>query len=82
MAVDDQTNEIPVVEELLTGLVVEGPVFTRDALLTQQAIAQQITSGGGDYLMAVKGNQATLYATIEMEFRDISPSDAAVGADH
>lgn len=77
MAVDDQTNEIPVVEELLTGLVVEGRVFTRDALLTQQ-----ITSGGGDYLMAVKGNQATLYATIEMEFRDISPSDAAVGADH
>jgi DDE_Tnp_1-associated/Transposase DDE domain len=80
VAVDDKTNEIPLVEELLKGLVLEGRVFTMDALLTQQAIAQQIVEGGGDYLMAVKGNQAGLYADIEMEFRDISPSDRATGA--
>ena len=80
MAVDDKTNEIPLVEDLLKGLVLEGRVFTMDALLTQHSIAQQIVEAGGDYLMAVKGNQPGLYADIEMEFRDISPSDRAAGA--
>lgn len=75
VAVDDKTNEIPLVEALLTGLVLQGRVLTMDALLTQSTIAEQIVSGGGDYLMAVKGNQPGLYADIEMEFRDISPSD-------
>lgn len=80
VAVDDKTNEIPLVEDLLKGLVLEGRVFTMDALLTQHSIAQQIVEAGGDYLMAVKGNQPGLYADIEMEFRDISPSDRAAGA--
>jgi hypothetical protein len=82
VAVDDKTNEIPLVEKLLQGLVVEGRVFTMDALLTQQTIAERIVAEGGDYLMAVKGNQERLYADIELEFRDISPSDAAVGSDY
>jgi hypothetical protein len=81
VAVDDKTNEIPLVEQLLKGLVIEGRVFTMDALLTQQAIARQIVTERGDYLMAVKGNQDRLYRDIELEFRDISPSDPGVGAD-
>jgi hypothetical protein len=32
VAVDDKTNEIPLVEELLTGLVIEGRVMTMDVL--------------------------------------------------
>jgi len=35
-AVDDKTNEIPVVQELLKNLILEGRVFTMDALLTQR----------------------------------------------
>jgi hypothetical protein len=47
-AVADKTNEIPVLEDVLRALVVEGRVLTVDALLTQRAIAERIVHGGGD----------------------------------
>ena len=47
-AVADKTNEIPVLEDVLQRLVVEGRVLTVDAVLTQRAIAQRIVEGGGD----------------------------------
>ncbi len=40
----------------------------------QKNIARQITDRGGDYLLAVKGNQPTLLDAIETEFIDQSPS--------
>lgn len=67
-AVDAKTNEIPQAEELLTALVVEGRVFTMDALLTQKDLAQQIVDGGGDYVMIVKGNQPQLQEDIATVF--------------
>lgn len=67
-AVAAKTNEIPQAEALLTALVVEGRVFTMDALLTQTEIAQQIVQGGGDYVMIVKGNQPQLQADIATVF--------------
>jgi hypothetical protein len=38
--VDAKTNEIPVAGVVLEGLVLEGRIFTMDALLTQGALAQ------------------------------------------
>jgi len=58
--VDEKTNEIPVFHELLRGLVVEGRVYTMDALLTQRAAAQAVVDGGGDYVMVAKDNQSRL----------------------
>lgn len=58
--VDEKTNEIPVLHDLLRGLVVEGRVYTMDALLTQRAAAQAIVDGGGDYVMVAKDNQSRL----------------------
>jgi len=52
--VDDKTNEIPVLHDLLRGLIVEGRVYTMDALLTQRAAARAIVGGGGDYVMVAK----------------------------
>jgi predicted transposase YbfD/YdcC len=69
-AVADKTNEIPVLEDVLQRLVVEGRVITVDALLTQRAIAQRIVEGGGDYVMIVKGNQPQLHQEIEEVFQD------------
>jgi hypothetical protein len=46
-AVADQTNEIPVVLDLLRQLVLAGRVVPMDALLTQRPIAQQIVAAGG-----------------------------------
>lgn len=71
--VDDHTNEIPVAPALLAGLVLEGRVVTMDALLTQRVVAQTIRTGGGDYLMVVKGNHPHLQADITAEFRSPPP---------
>ncbi len=58
--VDEKTNEIPVLHDLLRGLVVEGRVYTMDALLTQRAAARASVDGGGDYVMVAKDNQPRL----------------------
>jgi hypothetical protein len=74
VGVERKTNEIKAVPELLKLLLLEGRVFTMDALLTQRSIAETITEGGGDYVMAVKGNQPTLHQTLKQHFEDFSPS--------
>jgi len=66
--VDEKTNEIRAVPELLAELDLTGTVTTFDALLTQRHIAQQIIDQGGDYLMVVKRNQLTLYEDLETLF--------------
>ena len=67
-AVNDKTNEIPVVLDLLRHLVLEGRIVTMDALLTQRQIAQQIVDARGDYVMVVKENQPQLLDDIETVF--------------
>jgi predicted transposase YbfD/YdcC len=64
VAVDDKTNESGAILPLLQRLVLEGRVFTMDALLTQRPVAQTIVDGRGDYVMVVKGNQPQLEASI------------------
>jgi predicted transposase YbfD/YdcC len=65
VAVDDKSNEITAMQELLTTLVLEGRLITGDALLTQQEAARTITTDGGDYLFVVKQNQPTLLRDIQ-----------------
>jgi DDE_Tnp_1-associated len=60
-AVDDKTNEITVVVPLLQGLVREGRICTMDALLTQRAVAETSTAGGGDSVLLVKEHQPQLH---------------------
>lgn len=59
-AVDQKSNEITAVPEVLKTLDIKGAVVTVDALNTQTDIAHQIIKGGGDYVMAVKDNHPTL----------------------
>lgn len=63
-AVADKTNEITQIVPLLQGLVIEGRIFTMDALLTQRTVAQTIVEGDGDDVLSVKGNQPHLEAAI------------------
>jgi predicted transposase YbfD/YdcC len=74
-AVSDKTNEITVVIPLLQMLLVEGRIFTMDALLTQRAIAQTIVDGGGDYVMLVKENQPQLRREIALVFQEPPEED-------
>ena len=73
VAVQDKTNEIGVVRDLLSKLVVEGYVFTTDALLTQQELAADILERGGDYVFVVKRNQPQLHADIALLFESPPP---------
>ena len=65
VAVDDKSNEITAMQDLLVDLVLHGRVITGDALLTQQEVACTITTHGGDYLMVVKHNQPSLLRDIQ-----------------
>jgi predicted transposase YbfD/YdcC len=76
LAVKDKTNEIGAMPDLLIDLVIEGRVFTMDALLTQRPVAQTIIDGQGDYVMLVKDNHPTMRADIEFLFAQ--PQEAAL----
>ena len=56
----EKTNEITVIPQLLDLLDIKGSIITIDAMGTQRAIAEKIVEKGGDYILAVKGNQGGL----------------------
>ena len=67
---DDKSNEITAVPQLLAMLSLKGTIVTTDALNCQRTIAQQIVDQGGDYALALKRNQETLYDDVAMLFDD------------
>jgi predicted transposase YbfD/YdcC len=81
VAVDDKSNEITAIPEVLKLLDLHGALVSIDAIGCQKSIAQQIRDGGGDYLLAVKDNQPTLRADIEECFLQAYDQDF-VGIKH
>ena len=65
---DDKSNEITAIPELLKVLELKGCIVTIDAMGCQRAIAKQIVEAGGDYVLALKGNQGTLSKQVEHTF--------------
>jgi predicted transposase YbfD/YdcC len=67
-------------------LKLKGTIVTVDALNCQRAIAQQIVEQGGDYALALKGNQGTLHRDVGMYLDDpaskTTRSEPRVDADH
>ena len=61
IATEGESNEITAVPKLLEMLTLKGAIVTADALNCQRAIAAQIVEQGGDYALALKGNQGTLH---------------------
>ena len=64
------------VPKLLAMLSLKGTIVTVDALNRQRAIAQQIIDQGGDYALALKGNQGTLHDDVSRFLDD--PACAAI----
>ena len=64
-AVDAKSNEITAIPELLKLLELKGALVTIDAIGCQKAIAEDIVEGGGDYVLAVKGNQERLHDDVQ-----------------
>ena len=60
LAVEDKSNEITAVPKLLEMLTLRNTVVTADAMHCQRQIARQVVEQGGDYALALKGNQGSL----------------------
>ena len=86
IANDAKSNEITAVPKLLEMLSLKGSIITADALNCQRAIARQIVDQGGDYVLALKGNQGTLYDDVSTFLddpaREATASAQTVDADH
>ncbi|UXI04095.1 ISAs1 family transposase [Photobacterium sp. TY1-4] len=65
---DNKSNEIIAIPALIKMLDLRGAIVTVDAMACQTKIAKAITSKGGDYLLAVKGNQGNLAAAVQAAF--------------
>jgi len=68
--VDDKSNEITAIPELLKVLDIQGCTVTIDAMGCQQQIATQIRQQGGDYVLAVKENQGKLHSKLVYLFNE------------
>lgn len=71
VAVDDKSNEITAIPQLLELLDVHGALVTIDAMGCQKAIAKKIVAAGGDYVLSVKDNQPNLLADIQETIAEV-----------
>ena len=67
-AVADGSHEIAAIPALLAVLDLNGALVTTDAAGCQKEIARQVREQGGDYLLAVKGNQPALQRAVHAVF--------------
>src|SRR6266700_5592086 len=86
IATDAKSNEITAVPKLLEMLSLKGCIVSVDALNCQREIARQIVDQGGDYALALKGNQGTLHDDVVLYLGDPASKTIAaepvVDADH
>lgn len=65
---DIKSNEITAIPKLIDILDIRGCLMTIDAMGCQVKIAKKIIDNGGDYLLAVKGNQPRLHEALKRAF--------------
>ena len=70
-AVEEKSNEITAIPELLDKIQIKGHIVTIDAMGTQTKIAEKIRSKRADYVLALKGNQGSLYEDVKEYFSDM-----------
>lgn len=68
--VEEKTNEIKAIPELLDSLNIKGTIITTDAMGTQTAIVKKIRQKRADYVLALKGNQGSLMEDVKAYFSD------------
>ena len=72
--VDEKSNEITAIPQLLAALEVSGCIVTIDAMGCQTDIAEQIIDREAEYILALKENQCQLYEDVERLFVDLEDS--------
>ena len=63
--IEDKSNEIPMGPELIKKLDLTNCILTADALNTQKETVKAIIEAKGDYVLALKKNQKTLYEDVK-----------------
>jgi predicted transposase YbfD/YdcC len=81
VATEEKSNEITAIPQVLQLVDIQGAIVTIDAMGTQTAIAKKIVAGGGDYILALKGNQGNLHqATIDYIKQQTETNYSGIGA--
>ena len=82
--VEDKSNEISAIPELIDSLELEGSTVSIDAIGCQTEVAEKLVDAKADYLLAVKKNQGSLYEQLCDEFiwRSSKYSDETWEYDH
>jgi len=62
---EEKSNEITAIPALLDLLSLKGAIVTIDAMGCQTAIAEKIVAKEADYVLALKGNQSTLFDDVK-----------------
>ncbi|WP_020465496.1 ISAs1 family transposase, partial [Singulisphaera acidiphila] len=70
VATEAKSNEITAIPQLLEQIDLADTLITIDAMGCQKDIVEQIVTGGGDCVIAVKDNQPKLAAAIQAFFLD------------
>jgi predicted transposase YbfD/YdcC len=69
VAVEDGSNEVAAIPDLLSALELKGAIVTIDAAGCQKGNARIIREGEGHYLLCAKANQPALLRAVEAVFR-------------
>lgn len=69
--VDEKSNEITAIPQLLQVLELKGCIVTMDAMGCQKEIVKEVREQGAEYLVALKENQGHLYEDTQYLFEDM-----------
>jgi predicted transposase YbfD/YdcC len=73
--VDEKSNEITAIPQLLKALEISGCIITIDAMGCQTEIAAEIIEQEADYVLALKDNQGQLFEDVQLLFDDLENSN-------
>jgi predicted transposase YbfD/YdcC len=77
ITVEEKSNEITAIPQLLDLIDISGATVTIDAIGCQTDIAKKITDNKADYCLALKGNQTSLHEDVKLYFENL-PAEQAV----
>jgi predicted transposase YbfD/YdcC len=78
ITVDEKSNEITAIPQLLDLIDVSGSTVTIDAMGCQTDIAKKIIDKKADYCLALKGNQTSLHEDVRLYFESLPAEETAI----
>lgn len=79
--VEEKSNEITAIPNLLDLLFLKGAIVTIDAMGCQKSIAAKIREKGADYVLALKGNHGDLHDDVRTYFEGVNRERLAIYSD-